>query len=76
MKCFVPAEEDLVMQLWLQDPASVIPFSRPLYSDLATPSQPPPSQGEELKTTPSQPPPSQGGGVKTNQFPTFSQVRG
>ena len=54
MKCFVAAEEDLVMLRWLEDPASVIPLSRPLYIEAQvkaqeqTPSQPPPSQGEEL----------------------------
>lgn len=49
MNCFVPAEEDLVMQLWLQDPSSVIPFSRPLYSDLfeeKTTTEPPASEAE------------------------------
>jgi hypothetical protein len=55
MKCFVAAEEDLVMLRWLEDPASVIPLSRPLYREVQmqepSPSQTPPSQGEEQKLT-------------------------
>jgi|TARA_B100001063_G_C16533422_1_gene437597 hypothetical protein len=29
MKYFITLDEDLLLKLWLQDPTSVIPFSRP-----------------------------------------------
>lgn len=31
MKYFVAIEEDLLQELWIRDPQSVVPFSRPFY---------------------------------------------
>lgn len=36
MRCFIPVNEDLIMQLWLQDPNLVVPFSRPFFSACQT----------------------------------------
>ncbi|HIB83824.1 MAG TPA: hypothetical protein EYO59_04265 [Chromatiaceae bacterium] len=30
MKCFVPLPDEVMLDLWIEDPTKVIPFSRPI----------------------------------------------